>query len=100
MQARLAAVGCAGVKRKDKTLLGELADNISSRSHLPKSFTMLPMPEDRRPVPSLVEERIESMVMHNTHSWTDVLDDIVSAGDGTVQISAEYLLKKLGEVST
>jgi hypothetical protein len=71
MQAELAAVGCAGV-RKNKTLLGELDDNISSRSHLPESFTMLPVPEDRRPVPSPVEERIESTAIHNTHSWTDV----------------------------
>jgi hypothetical protein len=99
MQARLAAVGCVGV-RKDKTLLGELVDNISSRSHLPESFTMLPTPEDKRPVPSPVEKRIESKVMHNTHSLTVVLDNIVSAGDGIVQISVEYLLRKLGEIGT
>jgi hypothetical protein len=99
MQAKLALVGCAGV-RKDKTLLGELADNISSRSHFPESFTMLPLPEDMRPVPSHVEERIESTAIHNTHSWTDVSDNIVSAEDGTVQVSAEYLLQRLGEVGT
>jgi hypothetical protein len=83
MQAKLAAVGCVGV-RKDKILLGELANKISSRSNLPESFTMLPVPEDRRPVPSQVEEMIESTVIHNTHSRTDVLDNIVNTGDGTV----------------
>jgi hypothetical protein len=102
MQANLASVGCigTGVRKQDKILLGELADNISTRNHLPESFTMLPEPEDRRPVPSPVEERIESTVMHNTHSWTDVLDNIASAGDGTVQVSAEFLLQKLGEGGT
>jgi vesicle coat complex subunit len=61
---------------------------------------MLPVPEDRRPVPSPVEERIESTAIYNTHSWTDVLDNIVCAGDGTVKVSAEYLLHRLGEVGT
>jgi hypothetical protein len=91
MESNVAAIGCARV-RKDKTLLGELANNSSSRSHLPESFTMLLVPEDRRPVPSQVEERIESMSIHNTHSRTDVLDNIVNAGDGTVHVSAKYLL--------
>jgi hypothetical protein len=70
MQARFALVGCigTGIRKQDKILLGELADNISARNHLPESFTLLPDPEDRRPVPSPVEERIESTVMHNTHS--------------------------------
>jgi hypothetical protein len=102
MQARFASVGCVGtgVGKHDKILLGELADNISTRNHLPESFTMLPEPEDKRLVPSPVEETIESTVMHNTHSWTDVLDNIVSAGDGMVQVSAEFLLQKLGEGGT
>jgi hypothetical protein len=28
------------------------------------------------------------------------LDNIVSAGDGTIHVSAEYLLQRLGEVGT
>jgi hypothetical protein len=58
------------------------------------------VPKDRRPVPSPVEERIESTAIYNTHSWTDVLDNTGSAGDGTLQVSAEYLLQRLGEVGT
>ena len=93
MQARLASVGCArSVRKHDKKILGELADNISTRDHLPESFTLLPEPENRRPVPSPVEERIESMVMHTNHSWTDMMKNIVSAGDGMAQVSAESLL--------
>jgi hypothetical protein len=102
MHARFASVGCVGtgVRKHDKILLEELAGNISTRNHLPESFTMLPETDDRRPVPSPVEERIESTVMHNTHSWTDVLNNLVSAGDGMVQVSAEFLLQKLGEGGT
>jgi hypothetical protein len=101
MQARFASVGCVGIVRKhDKKLLGELADNISTRNHLPESFTLLPNPEGRRPVPSHVKERIESTVMHNIHSWTDMLDNLVSTGDGMAQLLAEFLLQKLGEGGT
>ena len=78
MQARLASVGCAGsVRKQDKKILGELADNISSRDHLPESFTLLPEPENRRPVPSPVEERIELTVMHTNQSWTDIMKKLV-----------------------
>ena len=81
MQARFASVGCVGsVRKQDKGILGELADNISTRDHLPESFTLLPELEDRRPVPSPIEERIESTVKHTKHSWTDMLDNIVCAG--------------------
>ena len=101
MQARLASVGCAGsVRKQDRKILGELADNISTRDHLPESFTLLPEPEDRRPVHSPVEERIESTVMHTNHSWTDMMKNIVSAGDGMAQVSAEFLLQQLGETDT
>ena len=61
---------------------------------------MLPELEDRRPVPSPVEERIESTVMHTNHSWTDMMKNIVSAGDGMAQVSAEFLLQQLGEGDT
>ena len=101
MQARLASVGCAGsVRKQDKKILGELADNISTRDHLLESFTLLPEPENRRPVPSPVEERIESTVMHTNHSWTHMMKNIVSAGDGMAQVSAEFLLQQLGEGDT
>jgi hypothetical protein len=100
MQARRAAVGCAVVRKQDKILLGELASNISSKSHLPESFTMLPLPEDRIPVLSQVEDRIEMTAIHNTHSWEDVVDNLVKTGEGIVQVAADYLLQRLGEVGT
>ena len=101
MQVRLASVGCAGaVRKQDKRILGELADNISTRDHLPESFTLLPEPENRRPVLTPVEERIESTVMHTNHSWTDMMKNIVSAGDGMAQVSAEFLLQQLGDSDT
>jgi hypothetical protein len=83
------------VRKQDKKILGELADNISTRDHLPESFTLLPEPENRRPVPSPVQERIVSTVMHTNHSWTDMMKNIVSAGDGMAQVSAEFLLQQL-----
>jgi hypothetical protein len=94
MQARFAAVGCTGLRKQDKTLLREFANNISSKSHLPESFTMLLVQEDRRPVLSQVEERIETTAIHNTHSWADVVDNLVNTGDGKVQVSADYLLQR------
>jgi hypothetical protein len=55
MHARFASVGCLGsVRKQDKKILGELADNISTRDHLPESFTLLLELEDRRSVPSHV----------------------------------------------
>jgi hypothetical protein len=56
MQVRKALIGCGGVasagvtRKQDKIILGELAGNISTRNHLPESFTTLPVPEDRIPV--------------------------------------------------
>jgi hypothetical protein len=91
-------VGLVGVnakekqsRKQDKILLGDLASNISSKSHLPELFTMLPLPEDRRPVISQIEERIKATAIHNTHSWEDVVDNLVTTGEGIVQVSAEYL---------
>jgi hypothetical protein len=84
MQTRFAALGCEGIRKQDKILLGELANNISSKSHLPESFTMLPLEEDRRPVLSHIEERIETTAIHNTHSWADVVDSLVNTGEGIV----------------
>jgi hypothetical protein len=85
MQAKKAAVGLVGVdakeeltRKEDKILRGELASNISSKSHLPESFSLMPLPEDRRPVISQIEERFETTTIHNTHSWEDVADNLVT----------------------
>jgi hypothetical protein len=59
---------------------------------------VLPLPEDRRPVISQMEERIQTTAIHNTHSGEDVVDNLVTTGEGIVQVSAEYLLQRLGEV--
>jgi hypothetical protein len=73
MQARRAAVGCAGVKnvglrKQDKVLFGELAGSKSIRDPLPKSFTTHSLPEDKRPVISQNEETIEVPEIQITHS--------------------------------
>jgi hypothetical protein len=38
--------------------------------------------------------------MHTNHSWTDMMKNIVSAGDGMAQVSAEFLLQQLGDSDT
>jgi hypothetical protein len=68
MEVKRALIGIAstGVTRKqDKVLLGELADSISTCNHLPESFTILPSPEDRRPVQSEGQERIEPTIIQD-----------------------------------
>ncbi len=38
--------------------------------------------------------------MHTNLSWTDMVNNIVSAGDGMAQVSADFLLQQLGEGDT
>ncbi len=97
MQVKLALAGTANpvkykTRAQDKVLLGELVANISIKNHLPESFTILAAPEDRRPVQSDHQETIEPTVIHKSHTWEDVMNNIVKAGSGEVQVSADWLL--------
>jgi hypothetical protein len=87
-------------RKQDKVLLGELAASISTRNHLPKSFTILPAPEDRRPVQNDEQETIEPTLIHKPHTWEDLMNNIVTAGSGVVQFSSDLLLQQLGETGT
>jgi hypothetical protein len=102
MQVRRALAGNAKpvVRRQDKILLGELADSISTINHLPESFTILPAPEDRRPVQTEGLETIEPTIIHKPHSWVDLMNNIVTAGSGVVQVLSDRLLQQLGETGT
>jgi hypothetical protein len=85
------------VRNQDKVLLKELAHNISTKNHLPESFTILPAPEDRRPVQSDLQEATEPNYIHKSQTWESHVNSIVKAGSGEVQVSADWLLQQLGE---
>jgi hypothetical protein len=103
MQVRRALVGSVKPARpktvvtkartQDKVLLKELANNISTKNHLPESFTILPAPEDKRPVQGNLQETSAPIYIHKSQTWDDHVNSIVKAGSGEVQVSAEWLLQ-------
>jgi hypothetical protein len=77
-----------------------VANKISTKNHLPESFTILPAPEDRRPVQGNLQETLEPISIHKSQTWDDHVNSIVKAGSGEVQVSADWLLQQLGETGT